>query len=96
MSHKICWIDNLRAVACLMVIVIHTTTWYITGPMAVTGHWWDIANLLNSASRVCVPLFFMIPATCSSASAARSRAICCGWCSVCCFTARSRWPISPG
>ncbi|MDU1575047.1 MAG: acyltransferase [Pantoea sp.] len=60
MSHKICWIDNLRAVACLMVIVIHTTTWYITGPMAVTGHWWDIANLLNSASRVCVPLFFMI------------------------------------
>jgi len=60
MSQKICWIDNLRAVACLMVIVIHTTTWYITGPMAVTGPSWDVANLLNSASRVCVPLFFMI------------------------------------
>ncbi|BAN97586.1 acyltransferase 3 [Plautia stali symbiont] len=60
MSQKICWIDNLRAVACLMVIVIHTTTWYITGPMAVTGPGWDVANLLNSASRVCVPLFFMI------------------------------------
>lgn len=31
MPQKIYWIDNLRAVACLMVIVIHTTTWYITG-----------------------------------------------------------------
>ncbi|MDR6352352.1 acyltransferase [Pantoea sp. SORGH_AS_0659] len=60
MQQKIYWIDNLRAVACLMVIVIHTTTWYITGPMAVTGLSWDVANLLNSASRVCVPLFFMI------------------------------------
>lgn len=60
MPQKIYWIDNLRAVACLMVIVIHTTTWYITGPMAVTGITWDAANLLNSASRVCVPLFFMI------------------------------------
>ncbi len=60
MAQKISWIDNLRAVACLMVIVIHTTTWYITGPMAASGITWDIANLLNSASRVCVPLFFMI------------------------------------
>ena len=60
MPQKIYWIDNLRAVACMMVIVIHTTTWYITGPMAVTGWHWDMANILNSASRVCVPLFFMI------------------------------------
>ena len=60
MSQKIYWIDNLRAIACLMVIVIHTTTWYLTGPMAIKGHWWDIANLFNSASRICVPLFFMI------------------------------------
>lgn len=60
MQQKIYWIDNLRAIACLMVIVIHTTTWYITGPVAVTGFHWDMANILNSASRVCVPLFFMI------------------------------------
>lgn len=60
MSQKIYWIDNLRAIACLMVIAIHTTTWYLTGPTAITGAWWDIANVLNSASRVCVPLFFMI------------------------------------
>lgn len=57
---KIGWIDNLRAVACLMVIVIHTTTWYITNSDRVAESAWDLANLLNSASRVCVPLFFMI------------------------------------
>ena len=60
MAQKISWLDNLRAVACLMVIVIHTTTYYVTTGPAVGAASWDIANLLNSASRVCVPLFFMI------------------------------------
>ncbi|GLR07583.1 acetyltransferase [Mixta theicola] len=59
-AQKIGWIDNLRAVACLMVIMIHTTTWYITNSDRVAESAWDSANLLNSASRVCVPLFFMI------------------------------------
>lgn len=60
MPQKIAWIDNLRAVACLMVIMIHTTTWYVTTGMSVGEHSWDLSNLLNSASRVCVPIFFMI------------------------------------
>lgn len=57
MQQKIHWIDNLRAIACLMVIMIHTTTWYITNPSLVSSLNWDFANLLNSASRVSVPLF---------------------------------------
>lgn len=60
MPQKISWIDNLRAVACMMVIMIHTTTWYITGGEKISEQSWDLANVLNSASRVCVPLFFMI------------------------------------
>lgn len=60
MPSKIHWIDNLRGIACLMVVMIHTTTWYITNPATVTSFDWNIANLLNSASRVSVPLFFMI------------------------------------
>ena len=60
MPSKIHWIDNLRGIACLMVVMIHTTTWYITNPAAVTSFDWNVANLLNSASRVSVPLFFMI------------------------------------
>ncbi|XTZ38232.1 acyltransferase [Salmonella enterica] len=60
MQGKIYWIDNLRGIACLMVVMIHTTTWYITNPASVSTFDWNIANILNSASRVSVPLFFMI------------------------------------
>ncbi|EOQ46343.1 MULTISPECIES: acyltransferase [Escherichia] len=60
MQPKIYWIDNLRGIACLMVVMIHTTTWYVTNAHSVKPITWDIANILNSASRVSVPLFFMI------------------------------------
>lgn len=60
MSQKIIWIDNLRATACLMVVMIHSTTYYVTSGFSIGQINWDVANLLNSASRVCVPLFFMI------------------------------------
>lgn len=60
MSQKIIWIDNLRAVACLMVVMIHSTTYYVTNGFSIGLFNWDVANILNSASRVCVPLFFMI------------------------------------
>ncbi|HAU4330633.1 acyltransferase [Citrobacter freundii] len=60
MQPKIFWIDNLRGIACLMVVMIHTTTWYITNAQIVSPVNWDLANVLNSASRVSVPLFFMI------------------------------------
>lgn len=60
MSDKIGWVDNLRAVACLMVVLIHSTTYYITAAGVPGERHWDVANLLNSACRVGVPLFFMI------------------------------------
>ncbi|XNM63309.1 acyltransferase [Escherichia coli] len=60
MQAKINWIDNLRGIACLMVVMIHTTTWFVTNPHQITPLSWDFANVLNSASRVSVPLFFMI------------------------------------
>ena len=69
MQPKIYWIDNLRGIACLMVVMIHTTTWYVTNAHSVSPVTWDIANVLNSASRVSVPLFL--------ANAAPSRAISC-------------------
>ena len=60
MQAKINWIDNLRGIACLMVVMIHTTTWFVTNPHQISPLSWDFANVLNSASRVSVPLFFMI------------------------------------
>lgn len=59
MQEKIHWITNLRGIACMMVVMIHSTSWYITHPHAITLLQWDIANLLNSASRVSVPLFMI-------------------------------------
>ncbi len=56
MQSKIYWIDNLRGIACLMVVLIHTTTVHHQSG-SVTTFDWGIANLLNSASRVSVPLF---------------------------------------
>lgn len=60
MSNKIGWIDNLRALACMMVVMIHATTYYVANGVAVGEHNWDMANVLNSISRASVPLFFMI------------------------------------
>lgn len=60
MADRIGWVDNLRALACLMVVLIHSTTYAITAAGAPGDHHWEVANLLNSASRAGVPLFFMI------------------------------------
>lgn len=60
MSQKISWIDNLRALACMMVVMIHASTSLVVNFSAIHTAEWTVANLLNSASRVCVPLFFMI------------------------------------
>lgn len=60
MSEKINWLTNLRGIACLMVVMIHTTSGYLTSAHAISIASWSTANLLNSASRVSVPLFFMI------------------------------------
>lgn len=57
---RIEWIDNLRALACMMVIMIHTTSYYVTHGLDIGEQNWLLANVLNSASRVAVPLFFMI------------------------------------
>ncbi|MEQ9862444.1 acyltransferase [Pectobacterium cacticida] len=60
MAEKIGWIDNLRALACIMVVLIHSTTYTITAGGVPGDVAWEVANILNAASRACVPLFFMI------------------------------------
>lgn len=87
MTNKIGWIDNLRAVACIMVVMIHATTYYVTSGAQVGEANWDIANLLNSASRACVPLFFMISGYLFLVKKAHSKSILPASGYACCFTA---------
>lgn len=44
----------------MMVVMIHASTSLVVNFPAIHTAEWTVANLLNSASRVCVPLFFMI------------------------------------
>ncbi|XNM49425.1 hypothetical protein ACLK17_21965 [Escherichia coli] len=57
--------------------MIHTTTWYVTNAHSVSPVTWDIANVLNSASRVSVPAIFHDFRLSLLANAAPSRAISC-------------------
>ncbi|MEG2164594.1 MAG: acyltransferase family protein [Bacteroidales bacterium] len=56
--HK--WLDNVRAIACLMVVVVHVTalTKYSIGQISNIS--WYTTVVIDSASRMCVPLFLMI------------------------------------
>lgn len=57
MNNKVYWLDNIRAIACIMVVVLHTAAIYI---LKSEGFYWEFANIVDSFTRVCVPLFFMI------------------------------------
>ncbi len=59
-NKRIIWLDYVRATACILVIILHVTAAYVKEPLAVTTIDWNIANIINSAARSCVPLFFMI------------------------------------
>ncbi|MEX0634581.1 hypothetical protein M8494_32985 [Serratia ureilytica] len=52
MSEKIGWIDNLRAIACMMVVMIHATTYYVTNGAAI-GCTTGISPRTELACRAC-------------------------------------------
>lgn len=59
-ENRIVWIEHLRALATIGVILLHVSAplTYQFGSIPMS-HWW-IANGINSAVRCSVPLFFMI------------------------------------
>lgn len=56
MQPKIYWIDNLRGIACLMVVMIHTTTWYVTNAHSVR----EGANKRGNSSRLTQSFHFFM------------------------------------
>lgn len=59
MNEKI-WLNNVRSLACIMVLIVHVTAIYKYSYGAIDTVYWYFAVILDSASRMCVPLFFMI------------------------------------
>ncbi len=58
MNNRILSIDYLRVVACLLVILLHLCGKFMFA--AEPLHEFFVSNILNSFSRICVPLFVMI------------------------------------
>ena len=56
-SEKIIYIEYLRVIACIAVIILHVSGDKIT---SANGMYWNIMNIFNSLSRWSVPIFFMI------------------------------------
>ena len=54
------WIDNARAVACVMVIALHAAAPFLYQIDSISSSEWMFANIIDSFSRACVPIFFMI------------------------------------
>lgn len=58
MNGKMIWMEYLRAIACIMVVIIHVASEFIL--KGDGGINWSFANFFDSLARVCVPIFFMI------------------------------------
>ena len=58
-EHLIEWVQDMRAVACLMVVMLHLSTFFFLNPSPYSSVF-ITANLLDSLCRVAVPLFLMI------------------------------------
>ena len=55
---RIYYLDVLRAIACLAVVMIHTSSNYVVKDFGTINFW--IGNFFDSLSRIGVPLFVMI------------------------------------
>lgn len=58
------WIDNLRAIACFLVVLLHVSGPWVQGGNVYAINYqstdWTFITFLHSLSRFCVPVFIMI------------------------------------
>ncbi|HAM37311.1 MAG: hypothetical protein UR96_C0032G0007 [candidate division WS6 bacterium GW2011_GWC1_36_11] len=60
MEERIYWIEYLRAIATILVLLLHTSASYLYEINSISNSSWMIGNIIDSFTRVSVPLFFMI------------------------------------
>jgi surface polysaccharide O-acyltransferase-like enzyme len=59
-ENKIIWIDNLRVVATIAVILLHISSSPLPQFGAISPFSWWVGNIYDSTVRFCVPVFVMI------------------------------------
>lgn len=52
--------DVIRAVATILVLVVHAAAPLVVTPETIPSWWWWTANFFDAAARPCVPLFVML------------------------------------
>lgn len=57
---KVDYIDSIRAFGAVAVVLIHVSGYYVSTLSNGYGVSWNFANIVDSMSRVAVPLFYMI------------------------------------
>ena len=58
-NKRVIYLDVLRIIAILMMMMIHVSGGYLGGLMVCSVQW-NIAEVFQSVSRCCITLFFMI------------------------------------
>ena len=60
-SNRIFYLDILRVISCLSVVMIHSSSQYVVKDIGSLNFW--IGNILDGSARIGVPLFVMISGT---------------------------------
>lgn len=60
-NNRVFYLDILRVIACLSVIMIHSSATYVVEDIGSFDFW--IGNIFDGLSRIGVPLFIMISGT---------------------------------
>lgn len=60
MGNRYTWLDYIRAIAALLVVLLHTAAPYLYEMENISLSTWNVGNYVDSFTRISVPLFFMI------------------------------------
>lgn len=63
--NRVVWLDYVRALACLLVVLLHVSAVYVSSQfewISLEKYYfsWNFSNAVDSVTRICVPLFFML------------------------------------
>lgn len=60
MKDKLFWLDNIRAVSTIAVVILHVAAPILYKYGEITEENWNIGNFYDGMVRFCVPVFFML------------------------------------